>query len=127
MKKFLSLMLVLAFAFSFTSIAFAQAPGQAIVPSGLADSASLGADPLGITTTGDLVTKIMELVNWVAWFVGLVAVLMGLYAGILFITAAGNAESVIKARSILLFSIVGIAVAVMAFSLVSISKAIFVL
>jgi len=118
-------MLVLAFAFSFASIAFAQIPGQAIIPGGTT------ADTLGtsgsITTTGDLVTKIMDLINWVAWFVGLAAVVMGLYAGILFITAAGDATKVTTARNILLYSIVGIAVAVLAFSLVAISKAIFTL
>ena len=124
MKKFLSLMLVLAFAFSFTSIALAQtAPTQGI------GTAPLGGTNIGetggIADTTDLVTKIMDLVNWVAWFVGLVAVLMGLYAGILFITAGGNAESVTKARNILLYAIVGIAVAIMSFSLVAISKAIF--
>ena len=53
------------------------------------------------------------------------AVLMGLYAGVLFITAAGNADSITKARSILLYAIVGIAVAVLAFSLVAISKSVF--
>ena len=121
MKKFFSLMLVLAFAFSFTSIALAQAPIQGIIPGGTT------ADTLGtsgsITTTGDLVTKIMDLINWVAWFVGLAAVVMGLYAGILFITAAGDATKVTTARNILLYSIVGIAVAVLAFSIISIVKA----
>ena len=115
--------MVVAFAFSFASVAFAQAPGQAITPPGLT------ADTLGtsgsITSTASLVQKIMDLVNWIAWFVGLMAVLMGLYAGVLFITAAGNADSITKARSILLYAIVGIAVAVLAFSLVAISKSVF--
>ncbi len=115
--------MVVAFAFSFASVAFAQAPGQAITPTGLT------ADTLGtsgsVTDTTSLVGKIMGLVNWIAWFVGLMAVLMGLYAGVLFITAAGNADSITKARSILLYAIVGIAVAVLAFSLVAISKSVF--
>ena len=115
--------MVLAFAFSFASVAFAQAPGQAITPSGLT------ADTLGtsgsVTDTTSLVQKIMDLVNWIAWFVGLMAVLMGLYAGVLFITAAGNADSITKARSILLYAIVGVAVAILAFSLVAISKSVF--
>ena len=115
--------MVVAFAFSFASVAFAQAPTQAITPTGLT-SGNLGVSG-SITNTSDLVQKIMDLVAWVAWFVGLMAVLMGLYAGILFITAAGNAELITKARSILLYAIVGIAVAVLAFSLVAISKSVF--
>ena len=125
MKKIFSLLFILAFAFSLTSVALAQAPGQGIgiAPTGGIDLGSTGS----ITGTDTLVGTIMGLVNWVAWFVGLMAVLMGLYAGILFITAAGNAETVTKARNILLYSIVGIAVAILAFSLVSISKSIFTL
>ena len=115
--------MVVAFAFSFASVAFAQAPGQAITPPGLT-SGNLGVSG-PIASTSDLVQKIMDLVAWVAWFVGLMAVLMGLYAGILFITAAGNPETVVKARNILLYAIVGIAVAVLAFSLVAISKSVF--
>ncbi|MCR4322937.1 MAG: hypothetical protein NUV61_02520, partial [Candidatus Azambacteria bacterium] len=90
------------------------------------DGTDIGS-PLGgpIGGTGDLVTKIMELVNWFAWFVGLAAVVMGLYAGILFITAGGDSAKLVTARSILLYAIIGIAVAVLAFSLVAISKSIF--
>ncbi|MBI5913401.1 hypothetical protein HY839_03075 [Candidatus Azambacteria bacterium] len=117
--------MVVAFAFSFASVAFAQVPGQVITP-GAIDANQLGNQGT-VTSTSALVGKIMDLVNWVAWFVGLMAVLMGLYAGVLFITAAGNAESITKARSILLYAIVGIAVAVLAFSLVAISKSIFTL
>ena len=117
--------MVVAFAFSFASVAFAQIPGQAITPSGLT------ADTLGtsgsVTDTASLVQKIMDLVNWFAWFVGLAAVVMGLYAGVLFITAAGDSAKIETARSILLYAIVGIAVAVLAFSLVAISKSIFAL
>ena len=123
MKKIFSLLLVLAFAFSLTSVALAQAPGQGIgiAPTGGIDLGSTGS----ITGTDTLVGTIMGLVNWVAWFVGLMAVLMGLYAGILFITAGGNAETVTKARNILLYAIVGIAVAILAFSLVTISQSVF--
>jgi len=125
MKKIFSLLLVFAFAFSLTSVALAQAPlqGIGIAPTGGENLGSTG----NITGTTTLVGTIMGLVNWIAWFVGLMAVLMGLYAGILFITAAGNAETVTKARNILLYSIVGIAVAILAFSLVAISKSIFTL
>ena len=113
----------MAFAFSFASVAFAQAPGQAITPPGLT-AGNLGTSG-SITNTADLVQKIMDLLSWAAWFVGLIAVVMGLYAGVLFITASGDAEKITTARSILLYAIVGIAVAVLAFSLVAISKSVF--
>ena len=125
MKKVFSLLLVLAFALSLTSVALAQAPGQGIgiAPTGGTDIGSTGS----ITGTASLVEAIMGLVNWFAWFIGLAAVAMGLYAGILFITAGGDSATVVTARNILLYAIVGIAVAILAFSLVAISKSIFTL
>ena len=123
MKKSLAIMFVLTLALSLTSVAFAQAPGSSIVPNGISQDVLGSVGP--VTGTTSLVGIIMGLVNWVAWFVGLLAVLSGLYAGILFITAGGNAETVTKARNILLYAIVGIAVAILAFSLVAISQSVF--
>ena len=122
--KYLSFLFVLALALSLTSVAFAQ-PSAPIVPGGsLTDANNIGSTG-NVTNTDTLVGVIMGLVNWMAWFVGLMAVLTGLYAGILFITAGGNAETVTKARNILLYAIVGIAVAILAFSLVTISQSVF--
>ena len=116
-------MFVLALALSLTSVALAQAPDTSIVPTTLTQD-SLGVSG-AVTGTTSLVSTIMGLVNWMAWAVGLAAVVMGLYAGILFITAGGDATKVTTARNILLYAIVGIAVAILAFSLVAISQSVF--
>ena len=121
--KYLSFLFVLALALSLTSVALAQVPNS---PFGMTLTAN-DLQPGSITTTESLVNTIMGLVNWFAWFVGLAAVVMGLYAGIMFITAGGDAAKVTTARNILLYAIVGIAVAILAFSLVAISKSIFTL
>jgi len=122
MKKTLVFLFVFSLALSVSSAVLAQAPSTGII------SDPLDADVLGeqgaITDTASLVSIILGLVQWVAWFVGLMAVLMGLYSGVLFITASGDAEKLTKARNILLYAIVGIAVAILAFSLVAISKSI---
>ena len=124
--KFLSFLFVLALALSLTSVALAQtAPAAPIVPGGsLTDANNIGSTG-NITNTDTLVNTIMNLINWFAWAVGLVAVVMGLWAGILFITAGGDATKVTTARNILLYAIVGIAVAILAFSLVAISQSVF--
>jgi len=49
---------------------------------------------------------------------------MGLYAGFLFITARGEPAQLQTAKKILLYAIIGIAVAILAFSIITISKAI---
>src|SRR3989344_7215524 len=121
MKKSLAIMFVLALALSLTSVAFAQAPTSPIIPPGFTANNMIG----NITNTATLVNTIMGLINWIAWIVGLAAVVMGLYAGILFITAGGDSANVVTARNILLYAIVGIAVAILAFSLVAISQSVF--
>ena len=73
-------------------------------------------------TTSVIVTTVLMLVNWLAWFVGLAAVVMGLYSGFLFITARDNANQITTARSTMMWAIIGIGVAIIAFSLVSISR-----
>ena len=65
---------------------------------------------------------ILSFVNWFSWFIGLAAVVMGLYSGFLFITARDNANQLTTARQIMMYAIIGIGVAIIAFSLVSISK-----
>lgn len=127
MKKYALFILVFAFAISLASVAFAQVnpvPGSGIIPADF----DLAGNALGqegaVSSQDTLIGVVVRLIQWVAWIVGLLAVLMGLYAGILFITASGDAAKIEKARGILLYAIVGIVVAIIAFGLVAISTAI---
>ncbi len=72
-----------------------------------------------------LVTIITTLVNWFAWVIALASVVMGLYAGFLFITARGEASQISTARQTLLWAVIGIAVAVISFSIIILTKTIF--
>jgi len=129
MKKLAYLLPLLVLAVAVAAPAAVLAQAQNAPTSGIG-SAPLTGDDIGsdanapIQTTDDIISIIIGLVNWVAWFVALVAVLFGLYAGILFITAGGDDEKLTKAKNILLYSIVGIVVAILAFSIVAISKSI---
>jgi len=49
---------------------------------------------------------------------------MGLWAGILFITAGDNAQRLSEAKKIVFYAIIGIGVAVLAFSIIAIARAI---
>ena len=77
---------------------------------------------VGAQTGQDIVDLIMALVNWFAWIVGLAAVVMGLYSAVLFITAAGDDAKVKKAKDILIYSIVGIIVAILSFGIISVVR-----
>jgi hypothetical protein len=53
-----------------------------------------------------------------AWFAGIIfaiSVLIILYAAFLFVTAAGNEDKVTKAKSTIVYGLIGIAVAMLAF------------
>lgn len=66
-------------------------------------------------------TSLLELVkNWFTGIVAIVAVIMILYAAFLFVTAGGEEEKLGKAKSYLMYGIVGVAVALLAYGIISI-------
>ena len=80
----------------------------------------------GVTVNANnLVVKITTLINWFAWFIALASVVMGLYAGLLFITARGEPAQLKTARGTLLWAVIGVAVAVLAFSIIVLTRTIF--
>lgn len=84
---------------------------------GSPEGGSIGAD--------QMVEKVIAIINWFAWFVALMAVVMGLYAGFLFITARGESSQLTTARETLVWAVIGVAVAVVAFSIIILTKTIF--
>ena len=50
---------------------------------------------------------------------------MGLYAGALYLTARGDSAQVLKATKVFSFTIIGIAVAVVSFSIIVLTKTFF--
>lgn len=69
-----------------------------------------------------IVNALVKLVNWFSWFIAITSVVMGLYAGYLYMTAGGNAQRVVQASRVLSFTIIGVAVAVVAFSIIAIVR-----
>ena len=98
-----------------STVGYIEDPSEAGISSGIVPEE---------TTLSELVAAILALVNWFAWFVGLAAVVMGLYSGFLFITARDNANQITTARNTMMYAIIGIGVAVIAFGLVYLSRSI---
>ncbi len=73
-------------------------------------------------TVSTITTSFINLINWFAWFVAVVSVGAGLYSGFLYMTSRGNPEQVKKASNVFVFTIIGIAVAILAFSIISIAE-----
>ncbi|MCR4322939.1 MAG: hypothetical protein NUV61_02530 [Candidatus Azambacteria bacterium] len=118
--------IILAFVVLFAPIiAFAAAPGSGLGT--ITDSSTAGEYNASSYTATGISTKITGVVDWFSWGIALVAVVMGLYSGFLFITARGEPAQLKTARATLLWAVIGIAVAVLAFSIIAITKSILTL
>lgn len=67
---------------------------------------------------GGLRGMILLIVNFFLGFLGLLAVIMIIYGGFLYVTSAGNEEDVKKAKKILMYAVVGIIVIILSFVIV---------
>lgn len=62
---------------------------------------------------------VLTIINFFLGFLGLLAVVMIIYGGFLYVSSAGNEENVNKAKKILLYAVVGIVVIIVSFALVN--------
>jgi len=114
MKKiFLSLGLFLSIvAFSFGDMPIASA--QLITP---VDQPS----NIGLSTTfgGSLRSGILTIVNYALFFLGLIATIMIIFGGFLYVTAGGDDAGAEKGKKILMYAAIGIIVILISYALVN--------
>lgn len=68
------------------------------------------------TTAGDIIKKIID---FMLFAVGLVAVIMIIYGGIQYTTSAGDSGKIASAKNTIIYSIVGLVVAILAYAIVN--------
>lgn len=82
--------------------------------------ATMGALPFtafaAVSTACTLFSQLFTVVKLFGTVVLVVAIAMLLYAGFLFMTGSGNEETIKKAKSFLIYALIGIAVALLASS-----------
>ncbi|MFZ6035784.1 MAG: hypothetical protein ACOYUK_01455 [Patescibacteria group bacterium] len=69
--------------------------------------------------TADLEATVINIVQWVLGFLGLIAVIMILYGGFIWITAGGNEDKVASAKKIISAAVVGLIVVLLAWAIVT--------
>ncbi len=83
----------------------------------------LGTGDDGINPGGavdrDLMTTIKQVINVVIGIIGMLAVIMIIMGGISFVTSQGDTAKVAKARNTILYGVVGLVVALLAFAIVN--------
>lgn len=70
----------------------------------------------GATSAKQLV---LTIVNYFLYFLGLIATLMVIYGGILYVTAAGDTEKVDKGKKVISYALIGIIIILLSFALVN--------
>ena len=83
-------------------------------------SAGWGANdkqPNGVPT--DLEATVMNITNWILGFVFLIAVLMIIFGGVMYLTSAGSQDATDKAKKTIMYALIGLAVVLLAWVLIS--------
>jgi cytochrome bd-type quinol oxidase subunit 2 len=68
---------------------------------------------------GSVRSLALTIVNFFLTFLGIIAVIMIIYGGFLYVTAAGNQEKLEKAKKIIMYAVVGIVVILLSFAIVN--------
>lgn len=83
--------------------------------SGTKTSTATLTNPLSVSTPGALIGNIVKTLMGI---VGVVAVLMIVWGGIMYMTSAGNDEKIGTAKKIITGAIIGLAISILAYTLV---------
>ncbi len=68
---------------------------------------------------GSIRLLVLRIINFFLGFLGILAVIMVIYGGVTYVTAAGSDESIGNAKKIILYSLVGIIVILLSFAIVN--------
>ena len=115
--------------FGFTSSIGENFSANAIDPSAEISGCPSGANPLtcGIPgsivpspiATGGIRETVIEIINYLLSFLGLVLVIVVIYAGVLMIFSGGDDENVTKGRKMLLYAVIGLIIIFLSYAIVS--------
>jgi len=85
-------------------------------------AAQVNVDPTIGGTFGlgsaDLQSTVINIVQWLLGFLGLIAVIIILYGGFVWMTAGGNEERIAKAKKIITAAVVGLIIVLLAWAIV---------
>lgn len=81
-------------------------------------------DPAPILPTPRSIVELVKgISNWLATLVLVVAVLMFFYAAILYMTAGASETALAKSKTVLIYAVIGVAVALLAYSFIPLIEA----
>lgn len=123
MKKYL-LSFTVFLALAFVSLLFTPAAGAVDVFSGsgcggAGGAAGAGSSLCGATSTDDAPTLIKNVINILLYLVGIIAVIAIIIGGIRYVTSNGDSGATKSAKDTVLYAVIGLVVAILAFAIVN--------
>lgn len=82
------------------------------------DNPQGGASSPNAAAQGTLGDNVSQILNYFLGMLGLVAVAMLIYAGVLMVTASGEEEQIGKAKKIITYAVIGIVIIVLSYTIV---------
>lgn len=67
----------------------------------------------------NITTTVTDIINIILYVLGALAVIMIIYAGILYVLSGGDANNVTRAKNTLMYAIIGLIVALLAYAIVN--------
>jgi cytochrome bd-type quinol oxidase subunit 2 len=68
---------------------------------------------------GDLKTLLLTIINSFLTFLGVLAVLMVIYGGLMYIMASGDTQKADKGKKIIMYAVIGIVIILLSFALIN--------
>ncbi|MEK7545219.1 MAG: pilin [Patescibacteria group bacterium] len=123
LKQFLvvmGLMSITLTIFNFAPAAFAQGTSGGVSVGGSVLNDSDKPDVVNQISggSGDIRSLALRIINFFLLFLGLVAVVMIIYAGVLYVTSAGG-DQIETAKKIIMYAVIGILLIAISFALVN--------
>lgn len=97
---------------------YAGATGGTGAATGWGTQPTGNTQPTGVPT--DLTATVMSITNWILGFVAVIATLIIIYGGVLYLTSAGSEDMISKAKTTIVYGIVGLIVCGLAYAMVSV-------
>lgn len=110
--------------FGAVAMVVAFAPLSALALADGLTNANTTANYSGLANTS-ISTLMTNLMNWLLGIVGFLAVIGFVISGILYLTAAGDDDQITKAKSAMMYSIIGVIVALLGFVVLTAAKTFF--
>ena len=120
MKKIRTIMLSIAATLGVTTLLAAPPAYAAITCSNAADCASQGQKKVGgDTNTTTLEEQIKTITNILLFVIGAIAVIAIIIGGIRYVTSNGDSGATKSAKDTVLYAVIGLVVAILAFAIVN--------